>query len=68
MSISMRESADRVRLIVEIERAVALNEDDPSEGNLDAFARTVSDWITLNWDQDGAKSLCSHLGIVWSEG
>lgn len=67
MSISMSESAVRARLIQEIERAVALNEDDPSEGNLGAFAGTVSDWITHNWDQDGAKSLCRHLGIVWSE-
>lgn len=68
MSISMSESADRARLVQEIERAVALNQEDPSEGDLAAFARTVSDWITHNWDQDGAKSLCYQLGIVWSEG
>ena len=68
MSISTSESADRARLIQEIERAVALNEEDSTEGDLAAFARTVSDWITHHWDEDGAKSLCHHLGIVWSEG
>lgn len=68
MSISTSESADRARLIQKIERAVALNEEDPTEGDLAAFARTVSDWITHNWDDDGAKSLSYHLGIVWSDG
>lgn len=68
MRVSMSDSADRARLLQEIERAVALHEEDPTEGDLAAFTRTVSDWITHHWDEDGAKSLCHHLGIVWSEG
>ena len=67
MSIPNIGSAERARLLQEIERAVALHEEDPSEGDLAAFARIVADWMVLHWDEKGPRSLSAHLSYVWSE-